>query len=104
MGLDLIPYRISAQETAFGVRIHGDYNSTAHSDAEEQVSLYRLAGSTLTPIFTALTYSSSLDKDAMASCATNKAGQGHQPSDAQEEACEGEITREQRYVLIFSPH
>ncbi|WP_266156935.1 hypothetical protein [Dyella silvatica] len=101
--LDLIPYRISAQETAFGVRINGSYNSTAHSDAEERVSLYRFAGSSLTPVFTALTYSSSFDKDAIAACAQDKAGQGHEPSDAQQQACEREIVSEQRYVLIFSP-
>ncbi len=99
--LDLIPYRISAQETAFGVRFSNSYDSTAHSDYQEQLSLYRYAGQALTPIFTALTDTSTYDKDGVQSCTQDKAGAGKEPSEAQQDACDRENTVEAHYVLAF---
>ncbi|WP_266172014.1 hypothetical protein [Dyella subtropica] len=102
--LDLIPYRISDQETAFGVRFSNSYTSTAHSDTQEVLSLYRYADGAVTPIFTALTDSSGYDRDEAAECAKGKAGQGKPPTDAQQDACDAANMTEQHYALSFSPH
>ncbi|VWC56135.1 hypothetical protein BCO18175_00321 [Burkholderia contaminans] len=102
--MDVIPYRISAQETAFGVRFNNNYTSTAHSDSIEILSLYRYADARVTPIFTAVTDWSTYDKDAAAECVAEKTGKGGDPGDARQEACDAENTTEVHYVLSFSPH
>jgi hypothetical protein len=102
--MDLVPYRISDQETAFGVRFDNNYTSTAHSDMTEILSLYRYADAHVTPIFTALTDWSTYDKDGAKDCVEKKAGKGRDPSDAQQDACDAENTTEVHYVLSFSPH
>jgi len=102
--MDVIPYRISAQETAFGVRFNNNYTSTAHSDSIEILSLYRYADARVTPIFTAVTDWSTYDKDAAAECVAEKTGKGGEPGDARQEACDAENTTEVHYVLSFSPH
>ncbi|WP_412528117.1 hypothetical protein [Burkholderia lata] len=102
--MDVIPYRISAQETAFGVRFNNNYTSTAHSDSTEMLSLYRYADARVMPIFTAMTDQSIYDKDAAAECVAEKAGKGKNPGDAQQDACDAENTTEVHYVLSFSPH
>ncbi|WP_175997424.1 hypothetical protein [Burkholderia stabilis] len=102
--MDLVPYRISDQETAFGVRFDNNYTSTSHSDTTEILSLYRYADGRVTPVFTALTDWSTYDKDEAGDCVTKKAGKGREPSDAQQSACDAENTTEVHYVLSFSPH
>ncbi|WP_157648443.1 hypothetical protein [Burkholderia ubonensis] len=102
--LDLIPYRISMQETAFGVRILDDYNSTAHSDNYEAINLYRFSGSALTPIFSALTSSSIYDKVGAEDCAQKLAGTAKAPTGDQEAGCDSENTSNEEYVLGFSPN
>ncbi len=101
---DLVPYRISDRETAFGVRFDNNYTSTAHSDTTEILSLYRYADDRVMPIFTALTDWSTYDKDGANDCVNKKAGKGRNPSDAQQSACDAENTEEVHYVLSFSPH
>lgn len=102
--LDLIPYRISAQETAFGVRILDDYSSTGHSDNYEAIRLYRFNGSALTPIFSALTSSSIYDKVGAADCEQRLAGTGKVPTDEQESGCDSANTGGEKYALAFSPN
>ncbi len=102
--MDVIPYRINAQETAFGVRFNNNYTSTAHSDSTEMLSLYRYADARVIPIFTAMTDWSTYDKEAAAECVEEKAGKGKNPGDAQQDACAAENTTEAHYVLSFSPH
>lgn len=104
LNMDVIPYRISAQETAFGVRFNNNYTSTAHSDSIEILSLYRYADARVTPIFTAVTDWSTYDRDAAAECAAEKTGKGGDPGDARQHACDAENTMEVHYVLSFSPH
>ncbi|WP_423383657.1 hypothetical protein [Burkholderia sp. LMG 32019] len=102
--LDLIPYRISPQETAFGVRILDSYNSTSHSDNSGVIDLYRFKGNTLTLIFSALTSWSTYDKVGAADCTHHLAGVGKEPNDAQQAQCDGENTVDQEYVLAFIPN
>ncbi|OXI81880.1 hypothetical protein CFB50_26395 [Burkholderia sp. AU33423] len=102
--MDVIPYRINAQETAFGVRFNNNYTSTAHSDSIEILSLYRFADARVMPIFTAMTDWSTYDRDAAAECVAEKAGKGKNQGDAQQDACDAENTTEVHYVLSFSPH
>ncbi|WP_156814642.1 hypothetical protein [Burkholderia lata] len=102
--MDVIPYRISAQETAFGVRFNNNYTSTAHSDSTEMLSLYRYADARVTPIFTAVTDWSTYDKDGAAECVAEKAGKGKDSGGARQDACDAENTTEVHYVLSFSPH
>ena len=102
--MDVIPYRISDQETAFGVRFNNNYSSTAHSDTTEILSLYRYADAQLVPVFSALTDSSTYDKSGVEDCVEKKARKGKDPSDAQQAACDAENTTEAHYVLSFSPH
>ncbi|MBN3824627.1 hypothetical protein G3O00_13500 [Burkholderia sp. Ac-20384] len=101
--MDVIPYRISAQETAFGVRFNNNYTSTSFSDSTEILSLYRYADARVMPIFTAVTDWSTLDKDGAATCVAEKAGKGKDPGDARQDACDAENTEEVHYVLSFSP-
>ncbi|HDR9481373.1 TPA: hypothetical protein QDC20_003712 [Burkholderia aenigmatica] len=100
--MDVIPYRISAQETAFGVRFNNNYTSTSHSDSTEILSLYRYADARVTPIFTATTDWWTYDKDGAETCVTEKAGKGKGPDDARQDACDAENTEEVHYVLSFS--
>ncbi|NIE55441.1 hypothetical protein F3J15_02665 [Burkholderia sp. Ap-955] len=102
--MDVIPYRISAQEIAFGVRFNNNYTSTSHSDSTEMLSLYRYADARVTPIFTAVTDWSTYDKDGAAECVAEKAGKGKDSGDARQDACDAENTTEVHYVLSFSPH
>ena len=102
--MDVIPYRISAQETAFGVRFNNNYTSTSHSDSTEMLSLYRYTDARVTPIFTAVTDWSTYDKDGAAECVAEKAGKGKDSGDARQDACDAENTTEVHYVLSFSPH
>ncbi|WP_419687771.1 hypothetical protein ACN22W_26825 [Burkholderia theae] len=104
LAMDLVPYRISDRETAFGVRFDNNYTSTAHSDTTEILSLYRYAEGRVTPIFTALTDWSTYDKDEASDCVKKKAGKGTNSSDARQDACDAESTTEAHYVLSFSPH
>lgn len=104
--MDVIPYRVSAQETAFGVRFNDNYTSTSHSDSTEILSLYRYADARVMPIFTATTDWWTYDKDGAAACVEEKAGKmgkGKNPGDAQQDACDAENTTEVRSVLSFSP-
>ena len=48
---DVIPFRISDKETAFGVRVSNSYHSTARSSSSEALHLYRLHNGELTMIF-----------------------------------------------------
>ena len=80
--LDLIPYRISPGETAFGVRFRNSYNSTARSSSSEALHLYRMKGWKLTLIFAELTLDYNLDK-------------------SENEDEEGE-ERESKWVVLFS--
>ncbi|WP_423368521.1 hypothetical protein [Burkholderia sp. LMG 32019] len=102
--MDVIPYRVSAQETAFGVRFNNNYTSTAHSDSTGILSLYRYADARVMPIFTATTDWSTYDKDGAAECVAEKVGKGKDPGDARQDACDAENTTEVHYVLSFSPH
>ncbi|WP_423394374.1 hypothetical protein [Burkholderia sp. LMG 21824] len=102
--MDVIPYRISAQETAFGVRFNNNYTSTSHSDTNEILSLYRYADARVTPIFTAVTDWSTYDKDGAAECVAAKAGKGNDQGDAAQDACDAENTQQVHYALSFSPH
>lgn len=52
--LDVIPYRISAREVAFGVRVRNTYVSTARSSHSDGLHLYRWTGGELLPIFAEL--------------------------------------------------
>ncbi|WP_175719538.1 hypothetical protein [Burkholderia anthina] len=101
--MDLVPYRISDQETAFGVRFDNNYTSTAHSDTTEMLSLYRYADARVTPVFTALTDWSTYDKDGARDCTEKKAGKGKDPSDAQQDACDADNTTAVHYAVSFSP-
>ncbi|WP_175853489.1 hypothetical protein [Burkholderia anthina] len=104
LAMDLVPYRISDQETAFGVRFDNNYTSTAHSDTTEILSLYRYADARVTPVFTALTDWSTYDKDGVRDCTEKKAGKGKDPRDAQQDACDADNTTEVHYAVSFSPH
>lgn len=101
--MDLVPYRISDQETAFGVRFDNNYTSTAHSDTTEMLSLYRYADARVTPVFTALTDWSTYDKDGARDCTEKKVGKGKDPSDAQQDACDADNTTAVHYAVSFSP-
>ncbi len=92
--LDLIPYRYAPDEVGFGVRVSGDYNSSAHADAYEGVKLYRFAAGRLTPVFDALTSMSTLDKSDADACE-----QAHRPG----VDCDAASTVDSEYVLAFSP-
>ncbi|WP_159069098.1 hypothetical protein [Burkholderia metallica] len=102
--MDVIPYRISAQETAFGVRFYNNYTSTSHSDTNGILSLYRYADARVTPVFTAVTDWSTYDKDAAAECVAGKTGKGKGHGDAEQDACDAENTQQVHYVLSFSAH
>lgn len=56
--LDLIPYRISDRETAFGVRVSNSYHSTARSSGTEALHLFRWRGDALAMVFADLTMES----------------------------------------------
>ncbi|MFZ0872278.1 MAG: hypothetical protein WAM90_16320 [Rhodanobacter sp.] len=104
IALDLIAYRINDQETAFGVRFDNAYSSTAHSDTQEVLSLYRYAGGALTPIFTALTDRYMYDRSGAEDCAQEKAGTDKQPTEDRQNDCDAANTTEQHYVVSFSRH
>lgn len=59
--LDLIPYRISDKETAFGVRVSNSYSSSARSSGTEGLHLYRWRGDKLTMVFADLMEQSHYD-------------------------------------------
>ena len=102
--LDLIPYRINAHETAFGVRFSNSFNSTGDRVSREQISLYRYAVQTLTPIFTALTDDSGYDKYSAGQCAQRAAGAGKEPSDGEQSECDDKNSNEDHYVIAFGTH
>ncbi|MBZ5796056.1 hypothetical protein K8353_38670 [Burkholderia contaminans] len=104
LAMDVIPYRISEQETAFGVLFGNNYTSTAHSDSTGILSLYRYRDGRVTPVFSALTDWSTYDKDGAAECAEKNKGKRGKPGDAQRDPCDAENTTETHYVLSFSPH
>jgi hypothetical protein len=52
--LDVIPYRISPSDVAFGVRVRNTYVSTGRSSHSDGLHLYRWSGSALRPIFAEL--------------------------------------------------
>ena len=60
--LDLIPYRISDRDVAFGVRFENGYNSTARASFTNALHLYRRDGDRLVPVFEAITYDQDLEK------------------------------------------
>ncbi|MEK6347521.1 MAG: hypothetical protein V4764_08580 [Burkholderia sp.] len=101
--LDLIPYPLAAGDTAFGVRVLDDYTSTAHSDAYAAIRLYHLNGSTLAPVFDALTSTSTYDKDEAAQCAQAATHGKHAPTEAQDADCDDQATTAAAYLLAFSP-
>jgi hypothetical protein len=51
---DLIPFRISDQDIAFGVRVSNSYHSTARASSTEALHLFRLHKGELTMVFAAL--------------------------------------------------
>ena len=102
--LDLIAYRVNDQENAFGVRFDNAYTSTAHSNTQEVLSLYRYADGAVTPIFTALTDRYLYDRSSAQDCAQEKAGTGKQPTENQQDDCDVANTTEQHYVVSFSRH
>ncbi|KVA65762.1 hypothetical protein [Burkholderia cepacia] len=104
LAMDVIPYRISAQETAFGVLFGNNYTSTAHSDSTGILNLYRYRDGRVTPVFSALTDWSTYDKDGAAECEEKNDGKRGKPGDAQQDSCDAENTTETHYVLSFSPH
>lgn len=101
--LDLIPYPLAAGDTAFGVRVLDDYTSTAHSDAYAAIRLYRLNGPALAPVFDALTSTWTYDKDEAAQCVQDATHGKHDPTDAQQAACDADATSQSAYLLAFSP-
>ncbi|WP_414445360.1 hypothetical protein [Burkholderia sp. 22PA0106] len=101
--LDLIPYPLSANDTAFGVRVLDDYTSTAHSDAYAAIRLYHLNGAALAPVFDALTSMSSYDKDEAAQCVQHATHGKHDPTEAQQADCDADATTSGSYLLAFSP-
>ncbi len=58
---DLIPFRISDKETAFGVRVSNSYHSTARSSSSEALHLYRLHDGELTMIFAEILASTNVE-------------------------------------------
>ena len=60
--LDLIPYRISDRDVAFGVRFENGYNSTARAAFTNALHLYRRDGDRLLPVFEAITFEQNLEK------------------------------------------
>lgn len=59
--LDLIPYRISPNDVAFGVRVGNSFSSTARSSYSEALHLYRLHVGKLTQVFAELTTDSNYE-------------------------------------------
>lgn len=101
--LDLIPYPLAADDTAFGVRVLDDYSSTAHSDDYAAIRLYHLNGATLAPVFDALTSMSTYDKDDAAQCVQSATHGKQEPTRAQQDACDADATTASAYLLAFSP-
>ncbi len=71
--LDVIPYRISKTEIAFGVRVDTDFTSTSTYAASTSLHLFRLHDGQLDDVFAADIASSSCDKtDPNAACAADQ--------------------------------
>lgn len=64
LGFDFAPYRISPQETAFGLRMTMGYTSTARSSTYGQLVLFRRVEQRLAAIFNEEVSSSSFDKES----------------------------------------
>lgn len=64
LGFDFAPYRISPQETAFGLRMTMGYTSTARSSTYGQLVLFRLVEQRLAAIFNEEVSSSGFDKES----------------------------------------
>ena len=63
ISLDFAPFRLNARETAFGVRYHNYYHSTARSEMSETLYLYRFWDDHLYPIFNVITVEEGSDMD-----------------------------------------
>lgn len=100
--LDLIPYRIAADDIAFGVRVLDNYNSTAHADNYGAIRLYHMSGRSLVPIFDALTSLSIYDKDAVAQCVEALNHGKKEPTGEEQSRCDADGTTSADYVLAFS--
>jgi hypothetical protein len=94
VGLDLIAYRISPDEVAFGVVVSNDYTSTARSSGSGSLQLYRYRNEVLSPIFAAITQRTSYEKNEEGDC---REQQKNAPD------CDDEETSEE-LVVVFSPH
>ncbi len=95
--LDLLPYRIGADEVAFGVVVSNSYNSTARNTKTHSLQLYRYHGKRLSPIFAAITYRNNYKKgrnEGSEACFRRS----HETPD-----CVGEETVEE-FAVVISPH
>lgn len=73
LSLDVIPYRISKNEIAFGVRVDTDFTSTSTYAASTSLHLFRLHDGQLDDVFAADVASSSCNKtDPNAACAADQ--------------------------------
>lgn len=72
LSLDVIPYRISKTEIAFGVRVGTDFTSTSTYVASTSLHLFRLHDGQLDDILAADVESSSCDKTTTSTCAPNQ--------------------------------
>ena len=93
IGLDLIPYRISPGEVAFGVVVANEYASTARLSGSQSLQLYRYRGKALLPIFSTIVSRSNFDKVTAEECERKKKSRD----------CEDQST-EEHFVVSFSPH
>ena len=60
---DFAPFRINETELAFGLRESTSYSSTAHSNEDTQLTLYRRKGNQIVPILKLPVSAWSLDKE-----------------------------------------
>ncbi|HEV2546488.1 MAG TPA: hypothetical protein VGU20_04065 [Stellaceae bacterium] len=93
IGLDLIPYRISPGEVAFGVTVANNYTSTARSSSSQSLQLYRYHGKKLSPIFSTIVSRSNFDRAFADDCERKKKSRD----------CQDQST-EEHFVVSFSPH
>jgi hypothetical protein len=94
IGLNLIPYRISPNETAFGVTVENSYASPARSSGSRSLQLYRYRGKKLSPIFSAIVSRKNFGRVSADECAEKKAAQD----------CGEQSTTAEDFVVSFSPH
>jgi hypothetical protein len=94
IGLDLIAYRISPGETAFGVIVENSYASTARTSGSRSLQLYRYHDKTLSPIFSAIVSRNNYDRVSAEECEGKTAAQN----------CGEQNSTVEDFVVSFSPH